>query len=169
MGRFICTTITPGIGDRRRLCHTREVLQLGSKSQFKMLRRTSASLLGIESLIRLTHEIREDLYHFIKKVVAIRKHLERKRKDKDNKFRLIFVESKIHRLACYYKRTKKLPPVWKYKRMRHDLKAQAEVLILFANRLDGLLKYVLHPSNAFGPSFRVAFQPQSVLIFRRTM
>ncbi|KAF9618441.1 hypothetical protein IFM89_001164 [Coptis chinensis] len=122
MGRFICTTITPRIGEyRRRLCHTREVLQLGSKSHLKMLRRTSASLLGIE------------------------------RKDKDNKFRLIFVESRIHRLARYYNRTKKLPPVWKYKRTRHDLKAQAEALILFANRLDGLLKCVLHPSNAFGP------------------
>nr|GMD01501.1 40S ribosomal protein S13 [Ipomoea batatas] len=33
-------------------------------------------------------EIPEDLYHLIKKVVAIRKHLERNRKDKDSKFRL---------------------------------------------------------------------------------
>nr|GMC93775.1 40S ribosomal protein S13 [Ipomoea batatas] len=32
-------------------------------------------------------EIPEDLYHLIKKVVAIRKHLERNRKDKDSKFR----------------------------------------------------------------------------------
>ncbi|KAF9617043.1 hypothetical protein IFM89_033113 [Coptis chinensis] len=53
------------------------------------------------------------MYHLIKKVVAIRKHLERNRKDKDNTFRLIFVESRIHRLARYYKRTKKLPSVWK--------------------------------------------------------
>ncbi|KAG2581218.1 hypothetical protein PVAP13_6KG013200 [Panicum virgatum] len=35
-------------------------------------------------------------------------------KDKDSKFRLILVESRIHRLARYYKRTKKLPPTWKY-------------------------------------------------------
>ncbi|KAK4476517.1 hypothetical protein RD792_015673 [Penstemon davidsonii] len=55
----------------------------------------------------------EDLYHLIKKAVAIRKHLERNRKDKDSKFRLILVESRIHRLARYYKKTKKLPPVWK--------------------------------------------------------
>ncbi|CAN4125175.1 unnamed protein product [Withania somnifera] len=47
------------------------------------------------------------------KAVAIRKHLERNRKDKDSKFRLILVESRIHRLARYYKKTKKLPPVWK--------------------------------------------------------
>lgn len=61
----------------------------------------------------LAPEIPEDLYHLIKKAVAIRKHLERNRKDKDSKFRLILVESRIHRLARYYKTTKKLPPVWK--------------------------------------------------------
>ncbi|KAJ0981767.1 hypothetical protein J5N97_010022 [Dioscorea zingiberensis] len=35
--------------------------------------------------------ISEDLYHMIKKKVTIRKHLERNRKDKDSKFRLILV------------------------------------------------------------------------------
>ncbi|XP_024379702.1 small ribosomal subunit protein uS15y isoform X2 [Physcomitrium patens] len=59
-------------------------------------------------------EIPEDLYHLIKKAVAVRKHLERNRKDKDSKFRLILIESRVHRLARYYKRTKKLPPTWKY-------------------------------------------------------
>jgi ribosomal protein S15P/S13E len=62
----------------------------------------------------LAPEIPEDLYHLIKKAVSIRKHLERNRKDKDSKFRLILVESRIQRLARYYKKTKKLPPVWKY-------------------------------------------------------
>ncbi|KAL0558022.1 hypothetical protein IC582_006585 [Cucumis melo] len=51
----------------------------------------------------LAPEIPEDLYHLIKKAVSIRKHLERNRKDKDSKFRLILVESRIHRLARYYK------------------------------------------------------------------
>lgn len=64
--------------------------------------------------VGLAPDIPEDLYHLIKKAVAIRKHLERNRKDKDSKFRLILVESRIHRLARYYKKTKKLPPVWKY-------------------------------------------------------
>lgn len=64
-------------------------------------------------LLGLAPEIPEDLYHLIKKAVSIRKHLERNRKDKDSKFRLILVESRIHRLARYYKKTKKLPPVWK--------------------------------------------------------
>jgi len=36
-------------------------------------------------------EIPEDLYHLIKKAVPIRKHLEKNRKDKDFKFRLILL------------------------------------------------------------------------------
>merc|ERR1711893_163358 len=48
------------------------------------------------------------------KGVAIRKHLERNRKDKDSKYRLILVESRIHRLARYYKRKRVLAPNWKY-------------------------------------------------------
>ena len=65
-------------------------------------------------LAGLAPEIPEDLYHLIKKAVSVRKHLERNRKDKDSKFRLILIESRIHRLARYYKRAKKLPPTWKY-------------------------------------------------------
>jgi small subunit ribosomal protein S13e len=65
-------------------------------------------------LIGLAPEIPEDLYHLIKKAVSVRKHLERNRKDKDSKYRLILIESRIHRLARYYKTTKQLPSVWKY-------------------------------------------------------
>jgi small subunit ribosomal protein S13e len=50
----------------------------------------------------------------IKKAVSVRKHLERSRKDKDAKFRLILIESRVHRLARYYKRVGQLPPNWKY-------------------------------------------------------
>ena len=57
--------------------------------------------------------IPEDLYFLIKKAVAIRKHLERNKKDKDSKFRLILVESRIHRLTRYYKRTKQVPATYK--------------------------------------------------------
>ena len=59
-------------------------------------------------------EIPEDLYHLIKKAVSIRKHLERNRKDKDSKYRLILVESRIHRLARYYKIKRQLPTTWRY-------------------------------------------------------
>merc|ERR1711863_200918 len=59
-------------------------------------------------------ELPEDCYYLIKKAVSIRKHLERNRKDKDAKFSLILVESRIHRLARYYKTKGVLPPTWKY-------------------------------------------------------
>lgn len=62
----------------------------------------------------LAPEIPEDLYHLIKKAVVMRKHLDSNRKDKDGKFHLILVESRIHRLARYYKKTRKLPPNWRY-------------------------------------------------------
>ena len=45
----------------------------------------------------LAPEIPEDLYMLIKKAVSVRKHLERNKKDKDSKFRLILIESRIHR------------------------------------------------------------------------
>ncbi|KAJ8105429.1 hypothetical protein ONZ43_g7431 [Nemania bipapillata] len=50
---------------------------------------------------RLAPELPEDLYMLIKKAVSVRKHLERNRKDKDAKFRLTLIESRIHRLARY--------------------------------------------------------------------
>lgn len=59
-------------------------------------------------------EIPEDLYQLIKKAVQVRKHLERNRKDMDAKFRLILIESRIHRIARYYKTVGALPPNWKY-------------------------------------------------------
>ena len=57
--------------------------------------------------------IPEDLYHLIKKAVAMRKHLNRNRKDCDCKFRLILTESRIHRLTRYYKRTGSVTPTFK--------------------------------------------------------
>lgn len=75
---------------------------------------TGSKVLRILKAHGLAPEIPEDLYHLIKKAVSIRKHLERNRADRDGKFRLILVESRIHRLARYYKRTRKLPPTWKY-------------------------------------------------------
>ena len=42
----------------------------------------------------------------IKKAVSIRKHLEKNRKDKDSKYRLILIESRINRLTRYYRKQK---------------------------------------------------------------
>lgn len=63
----------------------------------------------------LAPELPEDLYCLIKKAVAVRKHLERNRRDKDSKFRLILIESRIHRLARYYRQVRRLPPTFRYK------------------------------------------------------
>jgi small subunit ribosomal protein S13e len=71
-------------------------------------------VLRIMKALGLKPDIPEDLYHLIKKAVSIRKHLERNRKDIDSKFRLILIESRIHRLARYYKIKNVLPPNWKY-------------------------------------------------------
>merc|ERR1739845_163728 len=52
----------------------------------------------------LAPEVPEDLYNLIKKAVSVRKHITTNRSDKDAKFRLILIESRIHRLTRYYKR-----------------------------------------------------------------
>ncbi|BGO96061.1 hypothetical protein NBRC10512_006003 [Rhodotorula toruloides] len=62
----------------------------------------------------LAPQIPEDLYCLIKKAVQVRKHLERNRNDKDSKFRLILIESRIHRLARYYRTKGQLAPTFKY-------------------------------------------------------
>ncbi|KAH9407312.1 PREDICTED: 40S ribosomal protein S13 [Rhagoletis zephyria] len=75
---------------------------------------TGNKILRILKKRGLAPALPEDLYYLIKKAVAIRKHLERNRKDKDAKFRLILVESRIHRLARYYKTKSVLAPNWRY-------------------------------------------------------
>ncbi|GLT39540.1 hypothetical protein SLA2020_137240 [Shorea laevis] len=61
---------------------------------------TGSKILRMLKAHGLAPEIPEDLYHHDQKIYS--------------KFRLILVESRIHHLARYYKKTKKLPPVWKY-------------------------------------------------------
>ncbi|XP_045460081.1 40S ribosomal protein S13 [Harmonia axyridis] len=75
---------------------------------------TGSKILRIMKSMGLAPDLPEDLYYLIKKAVAIRKHLEKNRKDKDSKFRLILVESRIHRLARYYKSKSIIGPNWKY-------------------------------------------------------
>lgn len=75
---------------------------------------TGRKILRILKHHGLAPEIPEDLYCLIQRAVSMRKHLEKNRKDMDCKFRLILVESRIHRLARYYKRVKQLAPTWKY-------------------------------------------------------
>lgn len=75
---------------------------------------TGKKILRILKLNGLAPEIPEDLFFMIKKALNVRKHLERNRKDKDSKFRLILIESKIYRIVRYYKKKKQLAVNWKY-------------------------------------------------------
>ena len=81
---------------------------------------TGSKILRILKKAGLAPQIPEDLYHMIKKAVNVRKHLEKFRKDKDAKFRLILIESRIYRLARYYRKTKQLPPTWRYNSKKAD-------------------------------------------------
>jgi len=75
---------------------------------------TGNKILRILKSQGLSPKIPEDLFQLVKKAVAVRKHLETNRKDKDSKFRLILIESRIHRLARYYKTKQQIPPSFKY-------------------------------------------------------
>lgn len=74
---------------------------------------TGTKVLRILKANGLAPKIPEDLYHLIKKALTIRNHLSKNKQDLDSKFRLILIESRIHRLARYYKTKKFLPPNWK--------------------------------------------------------
>eukprot|EP00766_Chilomastix_caulleryi_P000776 gnl/Chilomastix_caulleri/1754.p1 GENE.gnl/Chilomastix_caulleri/1754~~gnl/Chilomastix_caulleri/1754.p1 ORF type:complete len:176 (+),score=39.24 gnl/Chilomastix_caulleri/1754:64-528(+) len=62
----------------------------------------------------------EDLYCLIRKAVSIRKHLEQNRHDKDAKFHLILVESRIHRLTRYYRKSRRVAPTFAYDSKKAD-------------------------------------------------
>merc|ERR1712228_854863 len=76
---------------------------------------TGAKILRILKSKGLAASVPEDLYFLIKKAISIRKHMTIATKDQDARFRLILCESRIHRLARYYRRVKSLPASWKYK------------------------------------------------------
>jgi small subunit ribosomal protein S15 len=61
----------------------------------------------------LLKEIPEDLMALIKKMVAVKKHMEKNRQDKTAKRGLQLTDSKIRRLIKYYKSSGKLPDDWK--------------------------------------------------------
>jgi small subunit ribosomal protein S15 len=63
---------------------------------------------------KLSKDIPEDLMALIRKAILIRKHLDDNHKDEPGKRGLILTESKIMRLAKYYKGTGKLASDWKY-------------------------------------------------------
>lgn len=63
----------------------------------------------------------EDMAALIKKEINILRHLESNRKDMPTRRGLLLTESKIKRLAKYYKRIGRLPVDWSYSREKIKL------------------------------------------------
>ena len=63
---------------------------------------------------KMQPEVPEDIKNLISTALKIRNHLDTHRKDVANKRNLQLTESKVRRLAKYYKRTHRLPENWKY-------------------------------------------------------
>ncbi|HEX9197716.1 MAG TPA: 30S ribosomal protein S15 [Candidatus Bathyarchaeia archaeon] len=66
--------------------------------------------------------IPEDLESLVKKATSAARHLEKNRKDYPNKRDLALIESKIHRLASYYRAIDRLPKEWQYKPVAASLR-----------------------------------------------
>ncbi|MBE0526603.1 MAG: 30S ribosomal protein S15, partial [Candidatus Thorarchaeota archaeon] len=71
----------------------------------------------------LQRNVPEDLRNMIARAATMRRHLEENKKDFVTKRGLQLVESKIHRLSKYYRKTRVLPADWKYS------SAQAAILL----------------------------------------
>jgi len=56
----------------------------------------------------------EDMFNLLKKAVDLHAHMEKNRRDYTSKRGLEITESKIRRLAKYYKSRKEIPADWKY-------------------------------------------------------
>ena len=63
---------------------------------------------------KLIPEMPEDLTALFKRYAAIRKHLETNKHDETAARGLHLTESKINRLAKYYKRIERIPETWKF-------------------------------------------------------
>jgi len=63
---------------------------------------------------KMEPEVPEDLKNLIRTALKIRAHNDINRQDMSNKRNLQLTESKIRRLAKYYKGTHRLPANWKY-------------------------------------------------------
>jgi small subunit ribosomal protein S15 len=75
---------------------------------------TSKSITKILADKKVLPPLPEDLQALIKRLIMIKKHLEENKQDEVAKRGLGITESKIQRLAKYYKRTGRLPQDWKY-------------------------------------------------------
>ncbi|KAG0420380.1 40S ribosomal protein S13 [Dictyocoela roeselum] len=74
---------------------------------------THKNLLQILKEHGVAPAIPEDLDNLVKKCSNIRNHLKEFKNDKDAKYRLNLAESKLYRLARYYKKRRDIPANWK--------------------------------------------------------
>lgn len=82
---------------------------------------TTKRVTTILSEHNIPRKLPDDLIALIKKDISIVKHIEGHKKDGPSLRGLILTESKIGRLANYYKRTGKLPGGWKFDRAKAKL------------------------------------------------
>jgi len=82
---------------------------------------TNKSITQILKENNLLTKLPEDLISLIKKDIQIMKHLELHKKDMPAKRGLLLTESKINRLAKYYKNQGKIPEDWDYDRTKAKL------------------------------------------------
>lgn len=85
--------------------------QYGIPSVKPLIGKSITRFLGEKNL---APELPEDLYNLIRTAIKLRAHLEKHPRDKHNRRGLRLLESKIMRLTKYYKRSKRLPPEWRY-------------------------------------------------------
>jgi small subunit ribosomal protein S15 len=64
---------------------------------------------------KLSHGLPEDLEALIKRANQLARHIEKNRGDRKNIHSLQLLESRVHRLASYYKRKGTIPADWKFK------------------------------------------------------
>ena len=77
---------------------------------------TGKSISSILKENNLVGKLPEDLTNLIKKDIEIMKHLENNKKDMPSKRGLMLTESKIKKLAKYYKKEGKIPQNWVFSR-----------------------------------------------------
>lgn len=63
---------------------------------------------------RVKAEIPDDLQALLKRVVHLQRHLETHPKDLSNRRGLVLMESRIRRLARYYRQHRRIPEGWRY-------------------------------------------------------
>lgn len=82
---------------------------------------TQRSITQLLSENKINPRLPEDIASLLKRIIALQKHMEQHKKDQTCRRGLNLTESKLKRLAEYYKRRKLLPKDWAYRREKAKL------------------------------------------------